>query len=123
MPTTVTVHLASILQDRQDLGTADDHMVSTVYFAIEADGRTWPGLEANVKTPAGAGNADVPLEVELPAGYDGPMNYGAFRDGVERYYRTSFGHGGRAINVGPGVVGLRMRNNRFILPSDFTFEA
>lgn len=94
-------------------------MVSTVYFSIDAGGRSWPGLEATVKQTAGSSYRDEPLEVELPAAYDGPMNYAAFRECVEAYYRSAFD---RAIHLGPGAS-VRMRNTRIAVGQTCSFDA
>jgi len=121
VPTPVTVRFSQILQDRQDLG-GEEQMVSTVYFDVEAGGRVWVGLEANVKQTAGAAYEEGPLEVELPAGYDGPMNYSEFRECVEAYYRSAVSQGGRMISFGPGAR-IHMRNNRFAFQQECSFEA
>jgi hypothetical protein len=122
MPTVVQVHFVGILQDRQDLGSADDQMLSTVYFSMSEGARTWPQLEAHIKQTPGAPYADAPLEVEFPA-YDGPMNYAAFRECVEDYYRSAVGQAGQMFRIGPGATNIRMRNNRFGFEQDCSFEA
>ena len=52
------------------------------------------------------------IEVGRSVGYEGPLNYQAFRDEIETYYRSMVGSGGSGINFSEGT-NIRMRNNQF----------
>jgi hypothetical protein len=99
-----------IVQDSQEYGSDDGHMVSRVFFSVELGEKIHKGLYTNIKQTVGSNYETAPLEVSFSRGYKGPLDYGVFREHVERYYRDSFGLSGRMIRMGPGV-NLRMRNN------------
>ena len=63
-----------------------DYFDGEVDFDLVVDGHVHRGLVAKVKQAAGSRFAD-PLEVLSPNRYRGPLNYGRFRDCVERYVR------------------------------------
>ena len=48
----ITFH--ELIQDSQDYGSNDEHMVSRVFFDLEFDGETKRGLYAHVKQPVGS---------------------------------------------------------------------
>jgi len=110
-----------LLQDSQDLGSDDEHMVSRVFFDFEFEGAAHRGLHADIKQPVGSSYATAPLEVSKPANYKGPFNYAAFRNAVEAYYRGFVGAQGGGIRVGGGS-NIRMRNNRFTKESTIEFN-
>ena len=120
MPT-ATVRFHKCIQDSQDYGSNDEHMVSRVFLTLEAGGKVYPNLTVDIKQTVGARFETAPLEVGPPKGYNGSYNYAAFREVVERYYRALVGSQGRGIHiVGPSDV--RMRNNTFVQPGVATFE-
>lgn len=124
MATTVTIRFQRLLQDRQELAVSDEYMVSTVYFDVLVGDRVWPDQEVNIKQTAGAGFEDAgSLEVLGDASYDGPHNYQGFRDCVERYYRSLIGSTGQVFRIEPGATGIVMRNNTFVQPAEFSFQA
>lgn len=100
-----------LIQDSQDLGSDDEHMVSRVFFSIELGEEVHRGLYANVKQTVGTNYETAPLEVSFPQGYKGPLSYSVFRQQVESYYRDAFGSSGRVVHFGPGAGSIRMRNN------------
>ncbi len=111
MPT-VIVHFSHCIQDSQDFGSDDEHMVSRVFFGIETEGETFENLVVDVKQAVGEAFETAPLEVSLPGGYAGTLNYAPFREAVESYYRSCVGYGGRGIRI-EGATNIRMRNNLF----------
>lgn len=113
---TATIHFAELIQDSQELGDAE-HMVSRVLCSIEAGGRLWPDLEVLVRQAVGGAYAVDALEVSAPDGYDGPMNYAAFRECVEAYVRALVSSSG----LSPGSS-IRMRNNRLIRRQECSFD-
>lgn len=75
-------------------------------------------LTTIVKLTTGAKyESDFPLEVYPPtlqadgSRYKGPINWEAFRDVVEQYYRRSIGSEGTGIRIGAGSSNIVMRNN------------
>jgi len=120
MPT-VKIFLQQLIQDSQDYGSDDEHMVSRVFFDLEADGKKYQGLYANIKQTVGAPFETGPLEVASPVGYKGPFDYSAFQKIVEDYYRRLVGAKGHGIHI-EGATNTRMRNNRFVEPQIAEFE-
>ncbi len=107
-----TVTLTRCVQDSQDYGSNDEHMVSRVFFDLEVDGRSYPGLHADLKQVVGSNYETGDIEVGKPEGYRGPFNYIAFRDAAERYFRGLVGSAGSGIRI-QGATNIRMRNNTF----------
>ncbi len=120
MPTAI-VHFHKCIQDSQDYGSDDEHMVSRVFLTLEAGGKTYPNLTVDIKQTVGAKFESSPLEVSPPKGYKGSYNYAAFRQVVEQYYRGLVGSKGRGIRI-EGGSDIRMRNNTFVQPHTATFE-
>jgi hypothetical protein len=110
-----------LIQDSQDYGSDDEHMVSRVFFDLEVEGQQYSGLYADIKQPVGASFESDPLEVSKPSGYEGPFNYEAFRDAAETYYRGIVGRGGHGIGIGVGSS-VRMIHNTFNIPMVAEFD-
>ncbi len=108
---TITIH--KLIQDSQDYGSNDDHMVSRVFFDVEVEGKKYSDLYADIKQPIGGSFETSPLEVSSPRSYKGPFNYEAFRDIVEQYYRGLVGATGSGIRISGGS-NIRMYNNTFV---------
>lgn len=119
--TTARMHFREIVQNVHDVGAAAEEMKSEIHFDLYVGEEVYPNLICLVKQAAGATFADHPIEVLLPDGYDGPIDYDAYRNCVERYYRSLVGGTGSAINLGQGV-NVVMRNNRFIAEADCAFD-
>ena len=118
---TAKLFLRKLIQDSQDYGSNDEHMVSRVFFDLEIDGVKQEGLYANIKQPVGSSFESSPLEVSSPSNYKGPFNYEAFRNIVEHYYRSLVGATGSGIHIAGGS-NIRMRNNTFIQYEAHEFE-
>ena len=115
------------IQDSQEYGSNDEHMVSRVFFKLEIEGKEPINLESNIKQTVGSDYDSGPIEVSqphrawrglwgirwpwCPLGYTGPFNYQAFRDCAEKYYRSLVGAQGSSIRIGPGSKNIRMRDN------------
>ncbi len=110
---TATITLHKLIQDSQDYGSDDEHMVSRVFFDLTIDGKKYEGLYADVKQPVGGSFESSALEVSSPANYKGPFNHEAFRGIVEQYYRGLVGASGSGIHISGGS-NIRMRNNTFV---------
>lgn len=115
------LYLKLLIQDSQDYGSNDEHMVSRVFFDLEVDGKMFQDLHADVKQTVGSSFETAPLEVFRPAGYKGPFNHEAFQQIIERYYRSLVGGKGSGIHIAGGS-NIRMRNNRFAQAEVAEFE-
>ncbi len=120
---TVTVNISKFVQDKQEYGSDDETMVSRVFFDLLVDGQPKGSFHADVKLVVGGSYETDALEVSRPAGYRGPLNHARFAEEVTTYIRRLVGSGGRGIRLGPGARNVRMRNNTFVAPASFTFEA
>ncbi len=121
----VTVIFHKCIQDSQDFGSDDEHMVSRVFFTIEVEGNSYPDLYCDLKQTVGSNFESGPIEVGIPQGakYSGPFNYAAFREAVEQYYRSNVGSSGTGIKIGTGATNIRMRNNTYTKQVRVQFEA
>jgi hypothetical protein len=101
-----------LLQDSQDIGFDEDHMISRVFFRLDVAGKRYNDMIVDVKQPYGTDFESEPVEVFRPNGsYQGNWNQHAFSDAVESYYRSLVGSQGHGIRVAKGA---RMRNNTFV---------
>ena len=119
---TATIQFHKCILDSQDYGSDDEHMVSRVFLTLETEGRTYADLTVDLKQAVGESFEGGVLEVSLPRGYDGSVNYLKFRDAVEAYYRRRVGSqasGGMHIS---GASNIRMFNIVFKIPETATFE-
>jgi len=109
VPATVTFH--RIVINSQELGSDDEHMVSTMTFTLTIGDESFE-LIVVVKQTVGSDFNTAPLEVSAPIGYDGPINFNAFRDEVENYYREHVGERGRVLNIDPSATATQLINCR-----------
>lgn len=116
-----TVTFTKCVQDSQDYGSDDEHMVSRVFSDLTIDGRPYPGLHSDIKQVVGSNFESGDIEVGRPSGYSGPFNYTAFRDAAERYFRRLVGSAGSDIRISGGS-NIRMRNNTFVQNYMETFD-
>ena len=99
------------IQDSQDYGSDDEHMVSRVFFILEIDDRKLD-LHTDIKQAVGSNYDAAQIEVSIPQDYKGAFNYEAFREAAEKYYRGLVGSSATGINI-QGGTNIRMRNNTF----------
>ncbi len=104
------IRFSRCIQDSQDYGSDDEHMVSRVFFSLQTDAESFPDLMCDVKQTVGEAFETALLEVGRPKGYHGSLDYAPFRQAVEDYYRSCFGSRGRAIRI-EGGSNIRIRNN------------
>jgi len=115
------VQIHQLIQDSQDYGSNDEHMISRIFFDLEVDGTVYKELYVNVKQTVGSSFETGPIEVSKPIGYKGPWDHEVFSDFAGRYYRGLVGAGGRGIRIAGGS-NIRMRNNRFVQPANLEFQ-
>lgn len=114
----VTFHRC--IQDSQDFGSDEEHMVSRVFFTIETEEQVYEA-HTDLKQTVGSDYATGPIEVGRPVGYPGPFNHTAFANAAEKYFRGLVGAGGSAIRI-EGARNVRMRNNTFVREHSVEFE-
>ena len=119
--TQAKIHLHRLVQDSQEYGSNDEHMVSRVFFDLEVDGALHKNLYCDVKQMVGSSFENAPLEVSKPIGYKSAFNHDAFQNVIEQYYRGLVGSQGRGIRI-TGGGNIRMQNNTFAQPGEATFE-
>lgn len=108
-PRQMAVTFTSIRQISQQVGGADEHMTAVLSGTIRPAGGSFTPFTVHVKQITG----DVPdstLEVGPPVGYDGPIDYMAFRAEAQKAYQNAVGRRGRAIRIG-GNAHVEMTNN------------
>jgi len=101
VPATVTFH--RIMINSQKLGS-DEHMVSIMTFTLTIGDESFEKLMVVVKQTVGSDFNTAPLEVSAPIGYEGAINFNAFRDEVENYYRERVGERGRVLDIDPSAI-------------------
>ena len=110
----VRVAFHKVLQNTQNYHSFDkkvDHMVSTLFFSLEVDGRHYQDLRVEIRQPFGTDLKSEPVEVAKPVGsYVGPWNHAAFRDLCEKCYRKGVGAKGSGIRI-TGGKDVRMWDN------------
>ncbi len=115
------IRFSRCIQDSQDYGSDDEHMVSRVFFSLQTDAESFPDLMCDVKQTVGEAFETASLEVGPPKGYHGSLDYAPFRQAVEDYYRSCFGSRGRAIRIEDGSNG-RLRNNLVAKDTEVRFS-
>jgi len=100
----------TVIQDSQEFGSNNEHMVSKVFFDLRVGGDLYTGLAADVKQTIGIEYEHAPLEVSMPQSLAGSVSYAEFRKLVEQYYRESFSSSGSVFRFGPGTKARMMHN-------------
>jgi len=96
-------------------------MVSRIFFDIEVDGSPRGEFYVDLKQCVGSNFETGSIEVSSPQGYKGPFNYEAFRDGVEKYYRSLIGLRGKCVHI-KGGDNIRMANNVYVKEVAIEFD-
>lgn len=117
----IKITFTKLIQDSHEFGSNDEHMISRVFFDIEAEGRTKLSTYANIKQAVGSDYENTQLEVSRPYVYQGPFDYFKFQQLAEMYYRNLVGSTGSGINISGGS-NIRMSNNTFIQTSQHEFD-
>lgn len=110
----ITFH--KLIQDSQDFGSNDDHMISRAFFSLQIGGTLHRDLFVSIKQTVGG--ASDHLEVGQPQGYSGPFDHAEFSKAVEKYFHGLVGPKGSGFRIAAGSV--RMKNNTFV--SEMTAE-
>jgi hypothetical protein len=119
MPTfKVTFH--ELLQDSQEYGSDDEHMISRVFFSLSVDGGNVGDFSADLKQVVGSDIQNNEIEVGPPWGYDGPFDHQGFSKAAREYFRNRVGSTGTGIHI-VGGSHIRMLNNRVIEEAEYRF--
>jgi hypothetical protein len=110
----VTFHKG--IQDSEEIGSDNEHMVARLFFSYVVDGHELHGLSVEIKQTIGSDYETGPIEVGSPRGIPSevPFNYLAFRDAAERYYRGFVGSQAWGIRLSPAARKVTMQGNTFI---------
>lgn len=132
---TANVIFHKCIQDSQEYGSDDEYMVSRVFFSIEVSKvegneikvEKYDNLYTDLKQMVGGKFEENPIEVGFPSDfsgriYSGPMNYEAFRNATESYFRSLVGTKGFGIHI-EGGSGIRMHDSLFVKEHSAEFEA
>jgi hypothetical protein len=120
----VRVRFHGCIQDSQEYGSDDEHMISRVFFDMEVDGEGYDGLHVDVKQTVGSSYETGPIEVGSPKGtkYRGPFDHQAFSEAVEKYYRSIVGSKASRFKRRGRSRNIRMPNQRFGVEQVVEFE-
>jgi uncharacterized protein YktA (UPF0223 family) len=129
----ITFH--KCIQDSQEYGSDDEHMVSRIFFSIEVtkeqdsevEVEEYDDLYADIKQVIGGKFERSPIEVSFPylssgEPYSGVTDYQAFRNAAEDYFRGLVGTKASGIHI-EGVSNIRMSNNLLMKEHSVDFEA
>lgn len=103
------------IQETQGLSGDSEHMFSRIYFTLVVGDKIYD-LYSILKQAVGSNFEAANIEVGYPEGYKGPFNYDVFYKLAQKYYISSFGPQGSAINTTSAI----MINN--IAEKDMNFE-
>lgn len=104
------------IQDSQDYGSDDEHMVSRLFFTMRFQDIVKDGV-TDIKQVVGSEFETTPLEVTPPQGFN-MLNYEEFRKSAETYYRSCIGGQGSVIRI-ENCANVRMRNNVIAISMSF----
>ena len=110
----IQIIFIKMIQDHQEFGTENDFLNARIFFV--ADGKQFV---SHIRQPAGGGKhsfEELPIEVETPEKLIKKLNYGEFRDALEKYYRMSIGENGRGIRIDSTSSNISMIGNVFEPP-------
>jgi hypothetical protein len=118
----VRINVQKCVQDSQEYGSTDEHMVSRVFYSIDVDGASKGNYYSDIKQVVGSAYSSGNMEVSRPHEYRGPYDHNVFSDEVAGYFCKLVSSSGAMISLG-GATNVRMRNNTFVVPYHFQFEA
>ena len=114
----VTFH--KCIQNSQDYGSNDQHMVSRVFFSLGVDQKQVGDYSADLKQAVGDDFETGAIEVGPPQGYQGPFDHAGFADAAAKYFRSLVGASASGIRI-VGGASIKMRNNVFQKDAVFEF--
>jgi hypothetical protein len=115
------VMLHRCIQDSQEYGSDDEHMVSRVFLTV-ISGEKRKDTYVDLKQAVGGNFETDPIEVGRPHDYRGPLDYEQFRREIESYFRSLVGAKGTMIHI-ENSTNVRMQSNIYVLSHAFNMEA
>ena len=93
--------------DSQHIKTGKDFMIGRAFFYLtvksnnpdDTEGSKTHALVCEVRQPQGEDYEENPIEVIPPAGFRNKINYLAFQEIIESYFRNMVGSSARGINI------------------------
>jgi hypothetical protein len=88
---TAKITFESLQLDSQDYAMfeqSEAHVVSTIRFHMEIDGKQFANLVVGARQPYGTDFESEPLEIGRVTGYQGPWNHAGFAGLCEHYSST-----------------------------------
>lgn len=113
---TAKITFESLQLDSQDYAMfeqSEAHVVSTIRFHMEIDGKQFANLVVEARQPYGTNFESEPLEIGRVTGYQGPWNHAGFAGLCKHYYRSLIGSSGRGVHI-QGGSNIRIRNHLFV---------
>ena len=101
------------IQDSQEFGSDNEHVVSRVFFTVTVNGKTFD-YHCDIRQDYGSSFSyeTDPLQVSNPFSKNDHIKYEQFRSSVEAYYRSCVGASGSGIKI-VSASNIRMTNNTF----------
>lgn len=119
----ITIQFSRCIQDSQEWGSDDSHMVSRVFFTVERDGDDLGEYFADLKQTVGsdpAGDIEVTHPSNDQGQLSGPFAHQAFSNVAKEYFRRAISQLGIE---GEPVGRIRMRHNVIGETMTSTFDA
>jgi hypothetical protein len=93
------VKFHKVLQNSQELGSDDEHMVSQVFFTLEVDGESVGEHTATLKQTVGSDFDEANIEVGPPSNYEGTFDHEGFSTVARQYFNNNIGAYGRGMRI------------------------
>src|SRR5690554_6819331 len=103
------IHFTGCLLDSQILGASNEHVIAKLFFIIKDK-----PYECLIRQPHGSDHSfeEDPIEVEAPDRLKGKIDYGAFREVAEQYYRSLIGSTGRIFHIDNRSSNISIKNGK-----------
>ena len=108
----VRVKLKRFIQNSQEAGSNDSHMISRVFYEMVVNGNKQGSFYSDITQPVGSEYVAEDLEVTAPNGYKGAFDQARFAKGIRNYYQRI-----------AGSKSTTMKNNTIVLDAKFAFDA
>ena len=110
------------IQDSQELGSDNEHVISKIFFSFTFNEKT-SHYCPNIHQSYGSNFSyeSDPLQVTNPFPIGFLINYEQFRNSAESYYRMCVGEHGFGIRISGGT-NIRMMNNTVLLSYSVSIE-
>ena len=108
----VRVKLKRCIQNSQEAGSNDSHMISRVFHEMVVNGNKQGSFYSDITQPVGSEYVAEDLEVTAPNGHKGAFDQARFAKGIRNYYQRI-----------AGSKSTTMKNSTIVLESEFEFDA